>query len=1009
MLNNNSVFKKTEKLLSDISAFRERSAGTVDAWEFVPAGYKTSNTPPEDGWVSFDRNQQIRGNDSHFWFRTKVHTPEKEEHCRLFMRVTTGRENDWDAINPQCIVYLDGVMTTALDTCHTDVLLEYDRDYDIAVYFYTGMKDVPVYFKASFILLDVRADRLWYDIRVPFELLRDCYEQGSENYAVTRSVLEQTANLIDFQEPGSESFFASVAEADGFIRDEFYGRRCGNPTSVVDCIGHSHLDVAWLWTLEQTREKAQRTFINALRLMEEYPEFRFMASQPQLYKFVKEEAPEVYEQVKERIKEGRWEAEGAMWLEADCNLPGGEALVRQILYGKQFMKNEFGVDSHILWLPDVFGYSAALPQILKKCGVDHFVTSKISWNDTNRLPVDSFMWQGLDGTEIMTDFITTKDCRESGHETTYVGHIRPNMILGTWKMYQQKEYNNETMLTYGFGDGGGGPTRTMMEYSRRTGKGLPGLPATRLTSVSEHLEKAWANIRENAARIGRMPKWSGELYLEFHRGTYTSQANNKKNNRRSEFLMQKAEALSVLGVLSGEEYPSGKIHSLWENILLHQFHDILPGSSIRQVYEESDRAYKRIYEDAKSIINAGTASLASKVAGSGLLVYNSLGFERSGTISVNGETVETGPVPAFGWKVISPLKPLCTVSTGSHTAENRYYRLTVDGFGRIISLYDKDNGREVFRRDCFGNEIRIYEDRPHDYDAWEISDYYVSKQCRWTEEAVIEPAEDGCRAGFVITRPYCKSKITQTIWLYSESRRIDIDTVIDWHDNQKLIKAVFPFDIHATKAVYEVQYGNVERPTTSNTSWDAAKFEVCGHKWADMSENGYGVSILNDCKYGWSADENTLCLTLLKSGIYPDEKADNGVHVFTYSILPHSGDYRNAETVKEAYNLNQPLETVLLSGDGNGEMPDEYSMIQCDCENIIIESVKAAEDGNDIIVRMYDAYDRRAEAELKFGFDVSAVSLCDMLENELEEIPVRANTVSVKVRNFEIVTLRVKR
>ena len=1009
MIQNNFVMDKLRLLTQTLQSQMTAPAGDVGPIKMVLCGYKTSNTPPAEGWQPFGAHDHVQGADAHAWFRMAFRTPPAAPHQTVWLHVETSQKDQWDAHNPQGLVYLNGVMTQGLDINRHDVLLTPDTEYTVHVYFYTGSYDFPVEFHPSLIARDTRIESLYYDFLVPYEACQ-CVAPDSEAFARMTPVLEQAANRIRMQRPLSDEYFASLAEASEYLKTEFYGKLCGNSTAVVDCIGHTHIDVAWLWTLEQTREKTQRSFCNMLRLMEQYPEFRFMSSQPQLYQYLKQEAPEVYAEVKRRAAEGRWEVEGAMWLEADCNLISGESMVRQILHGKKFMKDEFGVDSHILWLPDVFGYSAAMPQILKKCGVDQFVTSKISWNETNRMPVDTFMWQGIDGTEIRADFLTEQAHDDPGHYATYVGKITPSHVLGTWKNYQQKEYNNETLITFGFGDGGGGSTREMLEYQRRMQYGLPGFPRTQICTAAEHLKNVWKNMEENAAKIQRMPKWIGELYLELHRGTYTSIAKNKRNNRKSELLLQKAEGLSATAALFGGSYPAQPLYSAWESVLLHQFHDIIPGSSIKPVYDESDAAYANIRQTGESIVADQLDWIANRVdAQDGVLVYNPLGFAQGGTISVNGQTAEIGEIPAMGWTVLHPEAPVCAVTLGDQTAENEFYRLTLDDSGRIASLFDKTAEREVFRAGCAGNELQIFEDFPRQYDAWEITNYYKQKMTVLDDPAQITPVTDGSRAGFRIVKKYYDSTICQTIWLYSANRRIDVENEIDWHEHHQLLKAAFPFDLHATKATYEIQFGHLERPTTENTTWEAAKFEVCGHKWADMSENGYGVSLLNDCKYGFSAEENTMKLTLLKCATYPNPEADQGHHTFTYSLLPHDGDFRDAHTIREAYRLNQPLMTTALHPHDDTSMPAAFSLVQCDCENVVIDTVKQAEDGDRLIVRLYEAFDRRSRAALRFGFDVASVTLCDMLEQPEQELPVTDNTVTLPVRNFEIVTLRVKR
>ena len=790
---------------------------------------------------------------------------------------------------------------------------------------------------------------------------------------------------------------------------KYFGKECGHSDAIVNMMGHTHIDIAWLWTLAQTREKAQRSFSTVIDLMERYPEYVFMSSQPQLYAYIKDEEPQLYEKIKSKIKEGRWEAEGAMWLEADCNLSSGESLIRQIIHGKKFMNDEFGVDNRILWLPDVFGYSAAMPQILLKSGVDKFVTSKISWNETNCMPYDSFMWQGIDGSEIFTYFLTAQeagDLTKGNFYTTYVGDVTPSMTLGTWERYQQKEYNNETIVTFGYGDGGGGPTEEMLEAQRRLQYGLPGIPKTQMSLAGEFLERVERNFSCNCEKNGRTPKWVGELYLEFHRGTYTSMAKNKKNNRECEFLCQSAETLSVMNkLLNNSPYPAQTLYENWETVLLNQFHDIIPGSSVFEVYEESDKQYAQVRNNVGKIKSDALLAIAGNTSEKGFLVYNHNSFTVSDYFENDGKIFFVADVPPLGYKVVSDFNKLDAVTVSDKYIESPHYVIRFDENMNITSLYDKDNDRENVKNNCAFNQLKVFEDYPRAYENWEITNYYKQKMWEINNVASVKIISGNGYGGFEITRKYMSSTITQKIIVYSDSRRIDFKTTADWQEHHVLLKAVFPTTIHSHNASYEIQFGNVERPTHENTSWDMAKFEVCAQKWADLSEEGYGISILNNCKYGHSTAGSEMTLTLIKCGQYPNPYADIGFHEFTYSIYPHSDGFRQGGTIKEAYKLNRPLEITKASG--KGTLPAYYSLIECDCDNIIIETVKEAYNGNGIIIRLYDAWNKKTKPELKFGFKAKNISVCDMLENPLFSVGY-GNSVKLSVDNFEIVTLLIE-
>lgn len=984
----------------------------LEGVEYVKCGYKTDNSFPESGWQPFTADTKMTGRDAHYWLRASFKTPPKKENTSYYIKCTTGFEGEWDGTNPQGIIYLNGEMVQGVDTNHTEIYLEPDTEYTMYNYFYLGLIKNNVPLHMAMYELDEKSEQLYYDIRVPYDVFM-MHRQNEDAHEIIIPVLEQTCNLIDFRKPFSDEYKASVSRAVDFIEEEFYEKICteeGKP--IVDCIAHTHIDIEWLWARAQTREKIQRSFTNALALMKKYPEYKFMLSQPELYRYLKEEAPEKYEELKQLVKEGRWEPEGAMYVEADCNLISGESLVRQIYQGKRFFKDEFGVDNKILFLPDVFGYSAAIPQILKKSGIRHFVTSKISWNETNTMPVDCFMWEGLDGTEIFTNFITAQNYKgiDPDRYTTYVGHLTPSEIKGTWNKFIEKQYSHRALSTYGFGDGGGGPTKEMLENQRRMAKGIPGMPVTKLPTLIEHLDKKREEFDESCKKLKRTPKWVGELYLELHRGTYTSMAKNKRGNRKSEQALGKAEGLSYIGLMLGSEYDAKGLYNNWNRVLHNQFHDIIPGSSIKDVYDGTDVDYKEIAEYTDGVINEKIGVIAKNITtDGGLLVYNPSGFERSGIATVGGKTVElTEAIPAFGWKVVNKFNDECRVAVNGLTAENKFYKMTLDNAGRIAELFDKSANRQVLKSGEYGNEFQAFEDFPRLYDNWEITDYYKQKKWVLDDEAQITPVTDGSRAGFRVVKKYLDSEIIQNIWLYSDTDRIDFDTDIDWHERNQVLKVAFPVDVHANTATYETQFGHIERPTHGNTSWDQAKFEVCAHKWVTVAENGYGVGLLNDCKYGFNTEGSTMKLTVLKCSQYPNEEADQGAHKLTYSIMAYEGDFREAGVINEAYALNQPF-TVAQVCANKGALADEFSLVSCDRANVIVETVKKAEDDDGMIVRMYDAFNRRANATVTVAEGFKKAYLCDLMENQIEELEFSDNKVTVPVSNFEIITLKFTR
>lgn len=1002
------IEERIRTLCNTLKALAEKDLGELPEFEYALSGFKTSNTPPQSGWQPVTADTAITGKWQHAWFRGKVHTPAPVGNKKLIARVHTGVEDGWDALRPQVMVYLDGELYQALDVNHKEFTLEFDTDYDMALYFFLGSEAPAAHMKLSLALVDPEIEGLYYDLRVPLDAC-SCMDPSGSDYLSIMKALDRAAGRLNLCDTASPAFYASVREAAQYLREELYGRLSGSGDAFTDCIGHTHIDVAWLWPLAVTREKAQCSFATVLRLMREYPEYKFMSSQPQLYQYVKEEDPALYERIRQAVREGRWEPEGGMWVEADCNLISGESMVRQLLYGKRFFEQEFGVGNRTLWLPDVFGYSAALPQILRKSGIDRFVTSKISWNDHNRVPYDTFLWQGIDGTEVFTYFLTAQKAersREPQTITTYVGQLTPQEIIGAWRRYQQKHLNDHVLDTFGFGDGGGGPTRQMLEVQRRLSHGLPGVPQTSIRTATEFLDTVYDNFTKNCAEEKETPRWVGELYLEFHRGTYTTMAANKRGNRKSELLYQKAEGLAVLaGLLTGVPYPQERLSDGWRTILLNQFHDIIPGSSILEVYQDSHTQYRQVLADGTDMAKSALEQLAADVGtDGGILVYNPNGFVDSDVACCGEQRFFARDIPALGWRVVRPEAPSCAVEVSGLTAQNAFYTLRLDENGNIASLYDKESSREVFRPGEPGNRLELYEDMPAQYDAWELTSYYESKMWPVDEVESIEPIDEGVRAGFLVTRRFLHSSIRQSIYLYADMRRIDFETTVHWEESHLLLKAAFPFDIRTAEATYDIQFGNLTRPTHRNTSWEQAKYEVCAHKWADLSENGFGVSLLNDCKYGHSAEGSTLKLSLLRSPKYPNPQADMGEHSFTYALLPHAGDFRSA-TVQAAQALNQPMMALQLDRQA-GALPEEFSFVHADRENVMIETLKQAEDGDGLILRLYEAYNRRCEVTLKFGRQFQAIWLSDLMEHPQQKLAGDTDTVTLPCGCYEILTLK---
>jgi alpha-mannosidase len=697
-----------------------------------------------------------------------------------------------------------------------------------------------------------------------------------------------------------------------------------------------------------------------------------------------------------------------MWVEADCNLPSGESLVRQIVYGKRFFREEFGIENRILWLPDVFGYSAALPQILKKSGIDWFVTSKISWSDTNQMPYDTFTWKGIDGTGIPTYFLTAQDKvkdRKPRNFTTYVAHMTPAMVAGTYERYQQKELTNETLITYGYGDGGGGTTTEDLETAKRLSKGIPGTPAVKLGFAGDFLSRLEKKIENNP----RLPVWSGELYLERHRGTLTTMAKVKKDNRMCESLYLNTEFVCSLNKLFfGTAFPKSELRDGWEMILTNQFHDIISGSSIHDVYEQTDIDYGIIKKTASVHFEKALDTIAGNISDiHGDVIFNFNPAIGNGIVKKEGKSVYVSDIPAKGYACVSSVKSDNEINISDKKCESKNYRLSFDDDMLLTSVFDKKNNREVLKAGTLGNQLRVYEDFPEFHlDAWELEEHTLQKHMVIKNVESVEEVSDGVRAGLKITRKHMNSALVQTIWLYDDIERIDFETEVDWQERHQLLKAAFDVDINSSRATYEIQYGTIERPTHKNTSWDRAKFEVCGHRFADVSEGNFGVTLFNDCKYGYDIHDGLIMLSLLKSPVFPNPNADLGKMSFTYSLHTHSGGADVPSLYSMAYELNNPM--ILRKATGKNDLvPANYSFVSCKNKNILCEVIKEAENSEAYILRFFENDNTKTKADISFGFELKQAFRCDLEENIIRELDITNNKISLEFEAFEIHTIKI--
>ncbi|MEA3345413.1 MAG: alpha-mannosidase [Chloroflexota bacterium] len=994
-----------------------------------------------EGWRACPPGSRWGRRDICASFRARGEAPEEWDGkpvVALLQLATTG-----DLSGPEGLVYLNGETYQGLDRGHTEVRLtdsaEPGQRWEIEIEGYTSARLERDYQVEETMLAvpDETAIALYYNAKTALEVAQTLEEEDYNRTRILRT-LDEGLQFVDWRGPLGQEFRASLARANAYIESELYGKlSTGNQPSVVG-VGHAHIDTAWLWTLAQTREKAARTFATVLRLMERYPEYHFTQSQPQLYQFVKEDHPELLPQIARRVEEGRWEPIGGTWVEMDCNVTGGESLVRQFLLGTRLFEEYFSTPgSPVLWLPDVFGYAWALPQIIKRAGFEYFMTTKISWNEYNKLPYDSFWWRGIDGTEVLTHFINTP----SRHWfATYNGTLEPWQVKGTWDTYKQKEHHDEVLLSFGLGDGGGGPTAEMLEYGRRL-RDFPGSPRLSLGRADDFFRK----LEEDASGL---PVWNGELYLEFHRGTYTTQARNKRANRKSELLYHDAELFGALAHLWGDDYPQDVLNKGWELILLNQFHDIIPGSSIGPVYEESQDQYRELMGWGEQVLDEALEHIVDQMELAGdapaLVVFNPTGWVRCDPAEVkvsmdeliqlvgpifrligpSGEEVPYQPVgewgiifpakgvPANGYHTyrLAPGEPRASVeepvTLEDLTFENRFFSVQLNQAGQIISWWDKIAERQVLPEGKVANQFQAFEDKPLANDAWNINIYYQDKQWNADDPAQIRVLERGpLRACLEVKRAFLHSEITQRITAYADLPRLDFETEVEWWEKHVLLKVAFPVEVHNTRATYDIQFGNVERPTHWNTSWDWARFETCAHKWVDLSEGDYGVSLLNDCKYGHDIKGNVIRLTLLRSPAEPDPHADEGHHEFTYSLLPHAGGWR-AQTVQRAYELNEPL-LARFSEPHEGTRPDSFSLVSADVPNVVVETVKRAEEGEELIVRCYECYNQRGPVTLTFGRPIVEATECNLMEREDQPVEFEGDQLLFHVKPYQIRTFRV--
>ncbi len=940
------------------------------------------------------------------WFRGRVTVPKTAAGKRVVMRLVPGGES---------LVWVNGAVAGSIGWAHKEITLDTNAKageaYDLLIESYGGhghitVGDGPYPYGVESVpepgptQTEVKGSTfgIWreevYQAAVDFTTLyelRQHLEETSLRVSQIDEALIDVTLIIDPELP-DEEMLETVRAGRARMKDVL---ECKNGPTMPTfyAFGHAHIDVAWLWPLQETERKMARTAINQLALFEEYPEFKFLQSQPHLYWMLEQKYPELYERFKAAGTGGEVIADGAMWVEADTNVSGGEALIRQVMYGRQFFQNEFGIDSRVLWLPDVFGYSGALPQILKGCGVVGFSTQKITWayNGGDPFPYNTFLWEGIDGSAIPAHIFYD-----------YNSQIRPKPILERWQNRLQKNHIDSMIMAFGWGDGGGGPTRDHLEFFRRV-QDLEGLPRMKMASPAEFFTDLLSHGQPKERHVG-------ELYFQAHRGTYTSQAKTKRGNRKSEFALREAEMwASAARALKGFAFTPQTLELTWRKVLLNQFHDILPGSSIHRVYEEAEALYTEAIAEAQGVAKSAMTVLTTPSADS--TVFNSLSWERCALVETPAGPVEV-KVPPCGWATLPTAKAgdemLVSGDTfvsarkstdGNIILENEFIRARIDARGELVSLWDKETGLESLAG--AGNRLCLYKDVPTMWDAWDLDSMAELQPVKTDEPVSLEIASAGpLVVRLSLHRNLNQSRVEQTISLRRGSRRIDFDTTIDWQESHKLLKVAFPVNIFATEAIHEIQFGHLRRPNHTSRPFDADRFEVSAHKWSALAEENRGVAVLNDCKYGLSVKGNSINLTLLKSAMAPDMTADKGTQRFTYAVYAWNGSLAQSGVVREAYDLNVPV-TVIPGAAGKG------SLFSLDCDTVVIESVKPAENGSsDLIVRLYETMRSAARCTLSTELSVKTAVETNLVEEEVGVLEVAEGKIALDFRPFEIKTIR---
>lgn len=999
----------------------------LDTWEIRECYQRGTGQYEYLGeWRSIAVGEPWGGKDITAFFRRSIEVPAEFANQQVALRFYIGGDS---------LLSVNGIPFQGMDPFRNEVLLpssasgeRLDISVEAFVNWHTGEADNKIFHQAELAVVDRPIYDAYWDFWCAFKVLT-IEDLNPELRQYLEYHIWEAMKQIPPKVEDAADFRARLLTGQQLLRSTVYEADCFKLPGLIHLVGHSHLDLVFMWPYREYVRKVGRTHATMLRLMEQYPEFSFCQSMANTYAEMKDNFPIIYEQVKRRVAEGRWEAIGAFWVEPDCNLISGESFVRQILHGQNFFNHEFGIQSQTCWQPDVFGMTASLPQILARSGVKYVMTTKMAvWNDTNPWTKNAFWWEGIDGSRVFT-FVPS---------THFIGMVDPDHLHDHWRNFSEKDRLGESMYCYGWGDGGGGVDIEMLESARRY-TDFMGLPSLKFSGAEEALASIAARSPE-----ADLPVWRDELYLEAHRGTFTNKGLLKKYNRRLELLYREAEILATLAWTNGTPYPAESFSRGWQALLTTQFHDSLPGTHITEVFHDllaelasitqlgcqiHDTAAKALLvgpcaaaPDAITVFNSfihprvDCLCLPDAVIGDAVLIdehSQPLPYQRVTGLDDDAYLLTQLPgIPPVGYRVFNLSRSSAetfqtsnTLSVAEDFLENEYLRARFNTDGELVSLWDKEQQCDVLVAGQLGNRFQLFEDMPGKYDAWDVVASFADHEIALPRSGTLTVDECGpVRASLRLEKPFLNSHITQRISLYAGARQLVFETHISWQERQKLLKVGFSVEVNASFATYDIAFGNLRRPVHRNTSYDEAKFEVPAHQWMDVSDGGYGVSLLNDCKYGHEAHGKLIRLTLLKGSVYPDPEADLGDHDFTYALYPHSESWEAAQTMQHALNLNYPL-TWCMGSPADLQFA-QHSFINCPAPNISLEAVKQAQDGQGVIIRLVERHNRHTHTTVNFDRPVLQAWSCDLMENNETRLAPVGNELQVVLKPYEILTLR---